>query len=56
MAKKSKKTEVQNMDIKALAWKRFYETGEIGAYMLYKKLSEEEDGATDNAGDCTPSD
>ncbi|MBQ7977912.1 MAG: YqzL family protein [Clostridia bacterium] len=32
-----------------LAWDAFCETGEIGAYMLYKKLSEENDlDATDN--------
>lgn len=37
-------------NIKDLAWSAFCETGEIGAYMLYKKLSEEENYATnDNA-------
>lgn len=33
--------EKKDKDIVDLAWKNFYETGEIGAYLLYKKLSEE---------------
>ena len=49
MLKKRKKGTY--MDAKKLAWKHFYETGEIGAYMLYKKLSEEEDGTDNNKGD-----
>ena len=52
MKKKAKNTEGKVMDIKKLAWQNFYETGEIGAYLLYKKLCEEEDdGADSNAGD-----
>lgn len=44
-------------NIKDLAWSAFCETGEIGAYMLYKKLSEEENYATnDNARGGAPHD
>ena len=55
MAKKIKK-EVKNMDIKSLAWGNFYETGEIGAYLLYKKISEEENGTDNNEGDSPSGD
>ncbi len=59
MAKKSKKSEGKDMDlleIRKLAWKNFCETGEIGAYLLYKKLSEDDDGANNCEGDCSPRD
>ena len=39
---------------KELAWKRFCETGEIGAYMLYKKLSEEKNGNKSSKGNSSP--
>ena len=55
MKKDIKKTEGKVMDIKKLAWQNFYETGEIGAYLLYKKLCEEDDGANNNAGDSPES-
>ena len=51
MLKKQKKGA--HMDAKQVIWKKFYETGEIGAYMLYKKLSEENDGTDNNQGDSS---
>lgn len=34
------KEKKRKPDLSELAWQNFYETGEIGAYLLYKKLSE----------------
>ncbi len=56
MSKKNKKMDGENMDIRDLAWKNFMETGEIGAYMFYKKLSEDDNARIDNAGDCAKGD
>ncbi len=52
MRKKTKKTDGGDMDVRDLAWKNFVETGEIGAYMFYKKVSEEDNGRTDDSGNC----
>jgi len=51
MRKKTKKTDGGNMDVKDLAWRNFVETGEIGAYMFYKKISEENNDRTNDSGD-----
>lgn len=44
------------MDLRDLAWRNFLETGEIGAYMFYKKISEDNDGRIDDSGDSPESD
>ncbi len=56
MRKSKKIGGEKNMDIKDLAWRHFVESGEIGAYMLYKKLSEEEDARDKDAGDSATRD
>lgn len=56
MRKNSKKMGGDEMSLRDLAWRNFIETGEIGAYMFYKKLSEENDERTDDSGDCPESD
>ncbi len=56
MRKNSKKTDGGEMSVRDLAWRNFMETGEIGAYMFYKKVSEEDDERTDDAGNSTESD
>ena len=57
MRKKDKKIgENMNLDLKELAWRNFVETGEIGAYMFYKKICEEDDGRTKGSGDSATSD
>ena len=57
MRKKDKKIgENMNLDLKELAWRNFVETGEIGAYMFYKKICEEDNGRTKDSGDSATSD
>jgi len=56
MRKKTKKMDGGEMNVRELAWKNFVETGEIGAYMFYKKMSEEDDERTDDAGNSPKSD
>ncbi len=56
MRKNTKKMDGGKMSVRELAWKNFVETGEIGAYMFYKKISEESDERTDDAGHCPESD
>lgn len=56
MRKKTKKTDGGDMDVRDLAWKNFVETGEIGAYMFYKKVSEDDNGRENDSGDCSESD
>lgn len=53
MAKKTKKEG--KMDLKQICWQHFYETGEIGAYMLYKKVCEENNGKSSDQGNCDKS-
>lgn len=54
--KRTKIGGVKDMNIKELAWQNFIETGEIGAYMFYKKISEEENGRTKDGGDSPQDD
>lgn len=56
MKKRQKTGGEGNMDIKDLAWRNFVESGEIGAYMFYKKISEENNDRTKDAGDSAKSD
>lgn len=55
MTKKIKKMDGAEMDIRDLAWKNFVETGEIGAYMFYKKISEDENVRIDDSGNSAES-
>ncbi len=53
MKKMKKNSQKIENNIKKLTWERFCESGEIGAYLLYKRLSEEDGKTTDRRGNSS---